>query len=404
LIQATLPSSDLAQGATLNVAVNNPAPGGGTSSALPFTVAGMNFQPVVGTLSPASATAGGPSFTLTLSSSYFAPGSVVSFNGSSMATAFSTASELQASIPASAIAVAGTPVVTVSNPGGNPSTVVTFTINNPVPQENSLSPTIAIPAGAGLTMSVSGSNYNASSVVLINGAALPTTFVNSTLLQTMIPAIDMAQSAVLNVAVKNPGPGGGITAASSFTVADYSLTAQAASATVNAGGTTTFNLLLEPPSSGVPYPSPISFAASGLPAGATASFAPSTPITLASASSTVTLTIVTASQTAGFANRFPDSNRQPMQWLCFVGMALALVGLAINFSVRRVPRVVPQFLWTLLLIAVAGLGACGSSVTGTSTPEQSNPDPVNPGTNYTITVTATSPAASHSIPLTLTVM
>jgi large repetitive protein len=404
LIQAILPASDLAQGGTLNVAAENPAPGGGTSAALPFTLAGVNLQPVVGVLSPASATAGGPPFTLTLSGSNFTSGSVVSLNGSAMATAFSSATELQASIPASAIAVAGTPVVTVANPGGNPSTVVTFTVNNPIPQENQLSPTIAVPGSAALTLNVAGSNFNASSSVLINGAAQLTTYVSSTLLQATLPASDLAQGGTLNVVVKNPAPGGGITLPSTFTVADFVVSAQTSSDTVNAGQTATYNLLVQSAPSNVTYTNPITFAATGLPTGATASFAPSASIILGAAAPTVTLTVVTAAPSAAHLNDFPHRTRPALPSLGIIGMALALSGLALGSSGRRVPRIAPQFLWALLLVALVGLGACGSPVTGSSPPAQSNPDPVVSAANYTITITATSGTVSHSTSVTLTVM
>jgi hypothetical protein len=404
LLQATLPASDLAQGGTLNVAVNNPAPGGGTTSALPFIVAGANLQPVVGTLSPASTTAGGPSFTLTLSGSNFTPSSVVSFNGSAMATAYSNAAELQASIPANAIAAAGTPIVTVANPGGNPSTVVTFTVNNPVPQESSLSPTIAVPGSAALTLNVMGDNFNKSSSILINGAGLPTTFVSSTLLQATLPASDLAQGGTLNVVVKNPVPGGGITLPSTFTVADYIVTAQNSSATVTAGQTATYNLTVESSPPTVTYTNPISLEADGVPAGSTASFAPSASITLSGSSPTVTLTVATPPQMAISAMRFPRGNRPALLLLCFAGMAFALAGFVIRASSPRIQRLAPQILWTLLLVTVAGLVACGSSVVGTSTPAQLNSPPGTPAANYTITITATSGAVSHSTSVTLTVM
>jgi hypothetical protein len=407
LIQATLPANDLTQAGTLNVAVMNPAPGGGTSFALPFIVAGgVNLQPVVGALTPASATAGGPSFTLTLSGSNFTPSSVVSFNGTTMATAFSSATQLQASIPASLIAVAGTPVVTVANPGGNPSTVVTFTVNNPSPQEGSLSPTLALPGSAELILNVIGSNFNTSSSVLINGAGLPTTYVSSTQLQVSISASLMAQAGVLSVVVKNPIPGGGISLPATFTVTDYRITAVSSSASVTAGETASFSLSVQSFPSSVAFTNPITFAATGLPAGATDSFTPSGPVTLGSSGSSITLAIATAASTAAAANRFPRPYWPALQWICFAGMAIALAGMLIQALGHKRQRLVPQFLWLLLLVAVAGLGACGSSVTGTSTTAPTSPDPVAPATAYTITVTATSTsgAVSHSVPLTLTVM
>jgi hypothetical protein len=403
LLQTTLPASDLAQGGTLNVSVKNPSPGGGETPALPFTVVGSNFQPVVGALSPASATAGGPSFTLTLSGNNFTTGSVVSFNGNTMSATFSSVAELQANIPANAIAVAGTPIVTVTNPGGIASSALTFTVNNPVPQENLLSPSSAVPGSAAVTLDVIGSNFNTSSRVLIAGAALPTTYVSATHLQVTIPASDLTQGGTLNVSVKNPAPGGGTTLPFTFTVADYIVTAQTSSKTVNAGQTATFNLTVAPSPSNLTYTNPISFTATVSPAGPTASFSPST--TPGATSQTVILTVATTPPTAAFATYFPRGDRPVLLILFLVGMAFTLADLALRTSNRRVQRLAPKLLCALLLVAVASLAACGGSVAETSASStQPNPAPVTPAGTYTITITATSGATSHSTSVTLTVM
>ena len=100
--------------------------------------------PVITELSPDNAKAGDPDFTLTVNGSNFNNSAVVKWNGTAQTTAFVTGKQVTAAIPASAIAVAGTADVTVTNPGtpatggpyGNPGTqsetsnTVTFTINN----------------------------------------------------------------------------------------------------------------------------------------------------------------------------------------------------------------------------------------------------------------------------------
>lgn len=408
--QITIPilSSDVASQGTINVSVTDPLgignSGGGTSSSLPLTVVPTSLQPTVGTLSPASITAGGSSqsFMLTISGTGFAPTSVVKFGSMIVIFAYQSPTELQAAIPPSAIAVAGTPLVTVTNPGSLPSTAVTFTVNNPVPQESLLSPSSALPGSSALTLKVTGSNFNASSSVLINGAALPTTYVNSSLLEATVPAGDLTQGGTLNVSVNNPLPGGGTTSALPFIVGDYIITASTSSKTVNSGEPAVFSLTVAP-SNGT-YPNPINLAATVPAAKATASFAPSATITPGATSQAVTLTITTTPPGAGAANYFPRGDRTAFLLVCLLGMAFALAGLVLPTSVRRVQRLAPQLLWALMLVAVAGLVACSGSVSGTSSSSQPTPVPGTPAGTYTITVTGTSGTVSHSTSVTLTVM
>jgi hypothetical protein len=86
-------------------------------------------SPTLSSLSPASAAVGGPPFTLTVNGGNFVSGSVVQWNGAARATTFVSSSQLTAAIPASDIASGGEAQVTVTNPGGGASNVLTFGIN-----------------------------------------------------------------------------------------------------------------------------------------------------------------------------------------------------------------------------------------------------------------------------------
>lgn len=406
-LSISISSSDIANAVAVTITVTNPSigtGGGGTSNPATLTITAGNIQPVVGALSPASETAGGPSFTLGLSGNNFTTNSVVSFNGKTIVPIYLSAAELQVPIPASAIAVAGTPIVTVANPGSAPSVVVTFTVNNPMPLESTLSPSSAQPGGAALTLDVSGNHFNASSSVLINGKALPTTFVSSTLLHASLPASELELGGNLNVTVENPAPGGGTTSALAFIVADYTIIGPTSAVTVTAGEPAVFNLTVAPVNG--TFTNPITLSALGSPPGAAASFAPSGTITPEAGSPTVALTIATASQTAAAPACFPQWRPLVLPLLCLSGMALALAGFALRNSGRRVQRLAPQFLWALLLAAVAGLVACSGATGGTPSSAQISPvsGTGTPAGTYTITVTATSGAITHSTQMTLIVM
>jgi len=78
--------------------------------------------PSITAVSPSGTIAGGASFTLTVNGNNFLNTSIVQFNGTALATTFISSTQLQAVVPAAAIASAGVAQVTVANPsasGGN---------------------------------------------------------------------------------------------------------------------------------------------------------------------------------------------------------------------------------------------------------------------------------------------
>jgi uncharacterized protein (TIGR03437 family) len=91
-------------------------------------VAAAVVAPTLTSLNPSSATAGGAAFTLIVSGSNFTSTAQIQWNGSPLATAFVSATQLNASISAALIASAGSVTVTVSQ-GGSVSGGQTFTIN-----------------------------------------------------------------------------------------------------------------------------------------------------------------------------------------------------------------------------------------------------------------------------------
>jgi hypothetical protein len=131
-LTAAIPASDVATAGTANVTVFNPAPGGGTSNTAIFTIQASNPAPTISSISPATAVAGSDNFTLTITGTNFVNGAVVRWNGSDRTTTFVSSTRLEAAIPASDIATAGTANVTVFNPapGGGESGAVTFTIQD----------------------------------------------------------------------------------------------------------------------------------------------------------------------------------------------------------------------------------------------------------------------------------
>ncbi|GAB3838476.1 hypothetical protein [Hymenobacter jeollabukensis] len=89
-----------------------------------------NALPVLTSINPSTAQAGGAAVALTASGSGFVTSSVINFNGVALTTTFNSTSSLSATVPASAITTAGTYDVTVTSPtpGGGTSAAQPFTV------------------------------------------------------------------------------------------------------------------------------------------------------------------------------------------------------------------------------------------------------------------------------------
>jgi hypothetical protein len=197
---------------------------GGGNAALPPQSIG--HTPTISSLSPASATAGGPQFTLTVSGSNFIAGAVVMWNGNGRATTFLSSTQLSATILASDIAAAGNANVNMVNsaPGSLSSNAMPFAINAATavaPTISSLSPSGTTVGGPEFTLTVNGANFASGAVVTWNGNHRVTTFVSSTQLFARILASDIVTTGIANVRVVNPAPGSLSSNAAAFAIFNW---------------------------------------------------------------------------------------------------------------------------------------------------------------------------------------
>jgi 6-phosphogluconolactonase (cycloisomerase 2 family) len=228
-LTAGIGADKFATAGQIGVQVVNPTPGGGTSNQLKFTVTavGQNPVPSVATLTPASASAGGQQFSLTINGSNFIAGSKVRWNGVDRATIFVSATKLTAAISAADIAAGGSAGVAVFTPapGGGLSNAVQFTIaspgENPTPSIVSVSPTETLTdlaAAKQLTITINGVNFMAGSQAQWNGDNRPTTYVNDQQIKMIIGVADLALGGQGSITVVNPGPGGGASNTATFSI------------------------------------------------------------------------------------------------------------------------------------------------------------------------------------------
>jgi hypothetical protein len=244
-LRAAIAAADLATARTVSVSVFTPTPGGGTSGTLSFTVTapppplppsaappapgtpsvtqiatdatGVTFLVVWGAASGATSYSYGAAFndgsaaqqgTVTgllsfqLRMPYHASGAP--FGGFVCLRSIDAAGQTSADQACTVFSVPAAP-------GSQPP-------SNPVPVLGSLSPASAVAGGAGLLLTVNGSGFVTSSVVLWDGAPRTTAFVSATQLRAVITAADLASARTVSVSVGTPSPGGGTSRTVSFTV------------------------------------------------------------------------------------------------------------------------------------------------------------------------------------------
>lgn len=135
-LTAQLAAADRSTPGGRTITVFNPTPGGGTSNPLTLTVTSGNPIPQIDSISPQSVTAGGATFTMTVTSNNgtFVSGAVVRYDGSNRSTTFVNATTLTAQILSMDITSGqvGNHFITVVNPspGGGVSNQVLFIVGS----------------------------------------------------------------------------------------------------------------------------------------------------------------------------------------------------------------------------------------------------------------------------------
>lgn len=112
---------------------------------------------------------------------------------------------------------AGSARITATSEGKSGSSDIE--VRNPVPTIASLAPSGGAAGGAAFTLTVDGTGFASDATVRWNGQNRATTFVSRTRLTAAITAADIASAGTAAITVMNPEPGGGASAASTFTIA-----------------------------------------------------------------------------------------------------------------------------------------------------------------------------------------
>ena len=216
-----------------------------------FALNGTAPTPSITSLSPSSVMAGSAAFALTVTGSGFVSGASATVGGQARTVTFGSATQVTIAVQAADVASQGNVPVQVSNPspcaGGlcaSNSVALTVTAPTPAPTLSSVSPTSAIAGSAAFTLTATGSNFTANSVVRVNGSPRTTTFVSPTQVTAAILASDIATPGTPSITVFTPAPGGGTSGGQTLTVLGPSLTVNTTS--VVPGGAATATLTNSP--------------------------------------------------------------------------------------------------------------------------------------------------------------
>src|SRR5712675_543921 len=182
-------------------------------------------------------------------------------------------------------------VSAINASGESPDSAEVAPVNNSVPAISSLSP-INTPAGAPFVLTVNGMNFLPTSVVTFAGSPQPTTFVSSSQLTASIPGQSAGTGGFASVAISNSASGGGPSAAVSFLLDDFTVTTSSSSVALSSGKSATIALTVAPNDSNG-FANQVTFRLSGLPAGISATFNP-TSVTPGKTSGSTTLTLSAA--------------------------------------------------------------------------------------------------------------
>jgi uncharacterized repeat protein (TIGR01451 family) len=205
-LKLKLVDSDLIAAGSVQIAVNNPAPGGGVSA--PAALAIVYPLPAVTSVSPSGVPAGAANFTLTVNGQGFVPASVVQFNGVSRPTTFVSPSQLTVALAAADVASSQTAQISVLTPapGGGASTACPLPVINYVtPSLANILPTSIVINSPDTPALVQGSGFTGDSTVQVNSSNVPVTYWDSQQLAFTIPASDLTAIGTLSITASNPG-------------------------------------------------------------------------------------------------------------------------------------------------------------------------------------------------------
>ncbi len=217
-LTASIGAAQLSSASMVAVTVLNDAAAGGTSNPVTFTILAPLPAPTLTSITPTSIPSGTATVTLTATGTNFTKTALIYIDGNAVPTTYVSATTLTAIVPSADVAHEGEISITVADvaSGDVPTSALTATVP---PVLESLSPSSTSAGAAALTLTVSGAQLSATTVVYWNGTALPTTYQASTSqLVAQIPSQDLASPSTATVTLEDPVSGNAPSNGLPFTV------------------------------------------------------------------------------------------------------------------------------------------------------------------------------------------
>jgi hypothetical protein len=167
--------------------------------------AGESFtiKPSISALAPSSLRVASTAFTLKVTGENFLPGAVVLFGQTEIATAYRSATELEAEVGAALIAEGGAIEVRVRNPEGELSASARFLITDDPPAIESISPAKTGTGAENFEITITGRRFQRGAQALIENESIETRFISSAEIRARVPDRFFTRAVDLEVRVRN---------------------------------------------------------------------------------------------------------------------------------------------------------------------------------------------------------
>jgi hypothetical protein len=195
-LQTDLTTSDLVSQRDLPVQVANP--GGVISTTVLFSVTALQFS--IASLAPSQVISGAPSFQLSVAGTNFSDQSAININGTALTTQLQPDGTLTATVGSNVIAAPGTLSVTVTSNGASSAPASLIVLR---PAITSVDPSIIVAGSSSAALTIHGSAFLASSVVLFKGTQHQAVLNSDGTLTTLLTGTDLGDAGQYGVTVKN---------------------------------------------------------------------------------------------------------------------------------------------------------------------------------------------------------